>query len=177
MITVGKTETIKQRTAYAYLPSEQARARWEKAAKATGMSLSRFIVDVVERALREGDDEDFRSPKEVWKENVELRETNKRLAEEKRMMSALVEKLEDEVRRYRTELFLEGPQVRRVRQYEKELIDLLREGGVVNSEEILRRLRIKPTDTASTQAIRIQLENLQAYGLVHATPRGWRWVG
>lgn len=173
---MGKTETIKQRTVYAYLPSEEARTKWEKAAQAAGTSLSRFIVDVVERTLREGEDEDYRSPKEIWKENVEVREANKLLTEEKRMMSALVEKLEDEVRRYRTELFLEGPQVRRVRQYEKDLIDLLREGGVVSSEEILRRLRIKPTDTASAQAIRIQLENLQAYGLVHATPRGWRWV-
>jgi hypothetical protein len=172
-----KTETIKQRTVYAYLPSEESRARWEKAAGKAGMSLSRFIVDTVEASLREGTDEDFRSAKDLWKENVELREANKRLADEKRMLSALVEKLEDEVRRYRTELFLEGPEHRKARQYEKDLIDALREGAVLSSDEVFRRLRIKPTDVRGTQAIRMQLDNLQAYGLVKATPRGWRWIG
>ena len=60
-------------------------------------------------------------------------EANKRLAEEKRMSSALVEKLEDEVRKYRTELFLESSEKGRVRQFEKDLIDILREGGVLSS--------------------------------------------
>ncbi|MFQ5870563.1 MAG: hypothetical protein ACE5IB_00170 [Candidatus Geothermarchaeales archaeon] len=174
---MGKTETIKQRTVYVYAPSEETRTRWERAAKEAGMSLSRFIVDTVDAAIREGEDSDFRSRKDLWKENVTLREANKRLADEKKMLSALVEKLEDEVRRYRTELFLEAPNKQKVRQYERDLIDILREGGVLSSEEVLDRLRIRPTDTRSAQAIRIQLENLQAYGLVKATPRGWRWVG
>ncbi len=173
---MGKTETIKQRTVYIYAPSEEARARWEQAAGKAGMSLSRFLVDTVEASLRETSDEGFRSAKDLWKENVELREANKRLAEEKRMLTALTEKLEDEVRRYRTELFLEGPDKRGVRQYEKDLVDLLREGGVLSSDEILRRLRIKPADVRGAQALRMQLENLAAYGLVQATPRGWRWV-
>lgn len=173
---MGKTETIKQRTVYIYAPSEEARGRWEKASAKAGMSLSRFIVGTIETALRDSADEDFRTPKELWKENVELREANKRLAEEKRMLAALIEKLEDEVRRYRTELFLEGPERRKVTQYEKDLIDLLREGGVISSDEILRRLRIKATDVRGTQAIRMQLENLEAYGLAKASPRGWRWV-
>jgi len=141
-----------------------------------GMSLSRFIVDTIDASLKEGMDEDFRSAKDLWKENVELRESNKRLADEKRMLSALVEKLEDEVRRYRTELFLEGSEKRKVKQYEKDLIDLLREGGVLSSDEVLRRLRIRPTDVRGAQAIRMQLENLEAYGLVKASPRGWRWI-
>lgn len=174
---MGKTETIKQRTVYIYAPSEETRARWAAAAAKVGMSLSRFVVDTVEASLRAGEDEDFRSPKDLWKENVELREANKRLAEEKRMATALVEKLEDEVRRYRAELFLEGGGKAKVRQYERDLIDLLREGGVVSSDDVLRRLRIKPTDVRGAQAIRVQLENLEAYGLVKATPRGWRWVG
>jgi hypothetical protein len=61
------------------------------------MSLSRFIVDTVGAAIREGEDSDFRSRKDLWKENVALREANERLADEKKMLSALVEKLDDEV--------------------------------------------------------------------------------
>jgi hypothetical protein len=47
----------------------------------------------------------------------------------------------------------------------------------ISSDEILRRLRIRPTDVRTAQAIRMQLENLEGYGLVKATPRGWRWIG
>lgn len=173
---MGKTETIKRRTVYVYVPSEGTRDRWEQAARKAGMSLSRFLVDTIEASLRATADEGFRSARDLWKENVQLREANKRLAEEKRMLTALTEKLEEEVRRYRAELFLEGPDKRGVRQYEKDLVDLLREGGVLSSDEILRRLRIKPADIRGAQAIRMQLENLVAYGLVKATPRGWRWV-
>ncbi len=42
---------------YAYLPSEEARTKWEGASRAAGMSLSRFFVDVVEGALREWENE------------------------------------------------------------------------------------------------------------------------
>ena len=65
-------------------------------------------------------------------ENVELREANRRLAEERKMSHALVEKLEDEMRRYRADLFLNGPPTRWVKQYERDLIELLRTGGLWN---------------------------------------------
>lgn len=171
----GKTETIRQRTVWVYVPTEEHRKKWEKLAEKAGLSLSRWMLSVVEEHVRGAEDETFGAKADLWKENVELREQNKRYADEKKMAQALVEKLEDEVRRYRAELFLNGPQARRVRQYEKDLVELLRSGGVWGSHELLDKLRIRPTDTQGVRAIHLQLENLQAYGLVDATPRGWRW--
>jgi len=171
----GKTETIRKRTVWVYVPTEEHRKKWEKLAEKTGLSLSRWMLNVVEEHVRGAEDRTFGAKADLWKENVELREQNKRYADEKKMAQALVEKLEDEVRRYRAELFLNGPEAKRVRQYETDLIDLLRSGGVWSSGDLLEKLRIKPSDTQGVRAIHLQLENLQAYGLVDATPRGWRW--
>lgn len=172
----GKTETIRQRTVWVYVPTEDQRRKWEKLAGKAGLSLSRWMLNVVEEHVRAGDDTTFGEKADLWKENVELREANKHLQEGKKMAQALVEKLEDEVHRYRAELFLNGPDARRVRRYETDLIDILRSGGVWGSNELLEKLRIRPTDTQGVRAVNLQLENLVAYGLAEATPRGWRWM-
>src|SRR5438093_35708 len=137
----GKTETIRKRTVWVYVPTEEHRKKWEKLAEKSGLSLSRWMLSVVEDRMRAAEDSTFGAKADLWKENVELREVNKRLQEERKMARALVEKLEDEVRRYRSELFLNGPEARRVKQYEKDLIDLLQSGGVWGSNEVLEKLR------------------------------------
>src|SRR2546422_189035 len=171
----GKTGTIRKRTVWVYVPTEEHREKWEKLAAKADLTLSRWMLSVVEAHVRGAEDETFGAKADLWKENVELRVQNKRLTDEKKMAGALVEKLEDEVRRYRAELFLNGPDARRVKQYEKDLIELVRSGGVWGSNELLEKPRIRPTDTRGVRAINLKLENLRAYGLVEAPPRGGRW--
>jgi hypothetical protein len=45
----GKTQTIGARTVDVYLPTEELVEEWRKAAENAGMSLSRYVVEVVER--------------------------------------------------------------------------------------------------------------------------------
>ena len=49
---LGKTDTIKQRSVYIYLPTEEMLEEWKKAAKRFDMSLSGFLVEVVDDVLR-----------------------------------------------------------------------------------------------------------------------------
>jgi hypothetical protein len=49
----GKTETIGERTVDVYLPSKEMVAEWKEAAKTAEMSLSRYVVEVVERHREE----------------------------------------------------------------------------------------------------------------------------
>src|SRR3990172_664951 len=100
----GKTETIRKRTVWVYVPTEEHRKKWEKLAEKSGLSLSRWMLSVVEEHVRGAEDETCGAKADLWKENVELREASKRLSEEKKMAHALVEKLEDEGRRYRAEM-------------------------------------------------------------------------
>ena len=59
-----------------------------------------------------------------------------------------------------------------VRQFDKDLIELLRGGGTLSDEEILSSLNIDPADTEVIKAVSRQLEALEAYGLVEFTGKG-----
>jgi len=64
-----------------------------------------------------------------------------------------------------------------VRKYDKELIDILKRRGVVDSDALLEYLGIDPRDSDLVKAVSKQLESFEAYGLVSLTKRGWRWTG
>ena len=172
---MGKTETIKERAIYVYLPSRGLAERWKEAAKRQGTSVSKFVIEHVENSLRQEEEPRYKSRGELWKEITCLREEAKEKAREKRILEHVVEKLEKEIRRYRAQPFLQ-PDFEGVRSFQKELIDTLKEGGVISSEELLAKLDIDPLEHEAVKAIYKQLEILQAYGLVESSPRGWKWV-
>ena len=86
-----------------------------------------------------------------------------------------MERVETELRRYRAEPFLEE-NFQGIRKYDKRLIELLKKGEAIDSDRLLRLLRISPKETELVKAVGKQLENLEAYGLVQKTRRGWRWA-
>ena len=70
---MGKTETIKQRTIYVYLPSIEMVGHWKELAESQGVSISKFVISHVENSLRQ-DEEGFRSRSNLVEENQKLRE-------------------------------------------------------------------------------------------------------
>jgi len=172
---MGKTETIKERAIYVYLPSVELVKRWKEAAKGQGTSVSKFVIEHVENSLRQEEEPSYKSRGELWKEIQRLGEELKETVRAKRLLEHVVEKLEKEVRRYRAQPFLQ-PDFEGVRRFQKELIGALKEGGIISSEELLSKLDIDPLEHEAVKAIYKQLEVLQAYGLVESSPRGWRWV-
>ena len=172
---MSKTETIKERAIYVYLPSVKLVERWKEAAKKQGTSVSKFVIEHVENSLRQEEEPGYKSRGELWKEIKRLREELKETARQKRLLDLVVDKLEKEVRRYRAQPFLQTD-FEGVRSFQKELIEALREGGVISSKELLSKLDIDPFEHEAVKAINKQLEILQAYGLVEPSPRGWRWV-
>ena len=100
----------------------------------------------------------------------------KQLRSENRLLHKLVENLDKELKRYRAKPFLDDAYVG-VRQFDKNLIELLRGGGILSDEEILSSLNIDPADTDFVKAASKQIEALEAYGLVEFTGKGWRRKG
>ena len=172
---MGKTETIKDRAIYVYLPSIEMVRDWKKRAKRQGASISKFVLEHVENSLRQEEEPGYKSRGELWKEVNRLREEIKEVRKEKRLLEHVVEKLERELREYRAKPFLEES-FEGVRRFQKELIEVLRGGGVMSSSQILSRLGIDSSEHEVVRAISKQLEILEAYGLVRSSPRGWRWT-
>lgn len=172
---MGKTETIKQRAIYVYLPSVEQKTRWDAYAGKQGASISKFVVEHVENSLRQVEDSNSKSMRELWKEVMQLKEQLDKETREKHVLEIVLERLEEELRRYRAQPFLDEKFVG-VRRYQKELVEILREGPTVSSDEILSRLRIRPSEREAVKAVSKQLENLESYGLVKSSPKGWKWV-
>ena len=171
-----KTETIKERAIYVYLPSHEMVKDWKKRAKKHGASISKFVIEHVENSLHQEDEPTYKPRGELIKEIGELRKEIKELQGDNRQKRIVIERLEHELRRYRTGIFLEE-RFEGVRKYDKELIEILKKRGVVDSNALLRELNIDPREGELVQALAKQLENLETYGLVSVSKRGWRWQG
>jgi hypothetical protein len=172
---MGKTETIKQRSIYVYLPSHDMVQRWKTLAKTSGTSISKFVAEHVENSLHQEEEAEYKSRSTLIEENRKLSETLNEKERRNRHLELLVEKLEQDLRQYRAQMFTDED-FTGVRSYDKKLIEILREHGVLDNDSILSRLGIKPSEADSIKAVSKQLELLQSYGLVKATPRGWSWV-
>lgn len=164
----------KSRYVYLYLPSAEDKARWDNLAKEAGLPLSKFVIEVVEGALAE--EADFKPRGELVKEIGKLHSENKELRDDVKQKKIVLEKYENELKRYRSEVFLDD-QFKGVRKYSKPIIDILKRGVTVDSYKLLEELGIDLKDTDQVTAVSAQLEELESYGLVTNTSRGWRWTG
>jgi len=173
--SLSKTQTIKERTVYVYLPSLEMLKDWKKRSQAAKTSLSKFLIDRVEDSIRKDEGEEgYLGRIELVKHLKNAEEELKELTKENRMLKKLVDNQETELKRYRSQPFLEGD-FEGTRRYDKELIELLKNGRSYSADEILTRLNIERSDVDLVKAINAQLENLEAYGLIDYSGRGWRW--
>jgi len=172
---LGRTESIKQRAVYVYLPSEEHKKRWQEGSERADVSISKFVIEHVENSLRQEEEPSFKSRSDLWKENSELKKQVTDLAKKCRLLETVTDKLEHELRRYRSMPFLEE-NFEGVRNYDKGLIDILRSSEIVSDEQILSRLGIACTASDEIRAVSKQLDALEACGLAKPSPRGWKWT-
>jgi hypothetical protein len=99
---------------------------------------------------------------------------NKELRDELRLKNVVIDRYEDELKRYRSAAFLDR-NFKGARRHKKELVYLFKKGGTFNSYRILEALGIKPTETDLVKAVSRQLEDLGAYGMIEATSEGREW--
>lgn len=173
---MGKTDSIKQRSIYVYLPSVELVKDWKAKAKKSSESISRFVIEHVTNSLRQEEGEEaYKSRAELLQQIREKDEQIQKLTRENEITKLALERVENELQRYRAEPFLEES-FTGIRRYDRRLIELLKKGDTVDSDHLLRLMKISPRDTPLVKAISNQLGNLEAYGLVEKTRRGWKWV-
>ena len=174
---LSKTETIKERTVYIYLPSFGMLEDWKKRSQVANTSLSKFVIDRVEDSIRKDEGEGgYLSRLELIRRLKKAEDELKELTKDNRMLKRLVDNQETELKRYRSEPFL-ARSFEGTRRYDQELIELLKSGKSYNAEEILIRLGIDHSNTDLVKAVSNQLEVLEDYGLVAYSGRRWRWKG
>ena len=140
----------KSRYVYLFLPSKEAKLRWEKPAEEAGIQLSKFVIEIVESSLN--DDTEFKPRSELvkeiginWKENKELRY-------EIKLKNVVFDRYDSELKRYRSAAFLDDG-FEGARKYNTELIDILKHRGTIDSYKILEILGIGPGDSDLVKAV------------------------
>jgi hypothetical protein len=173
---LGKTKAINERYVYTYLPSVELVQDWKARAKKSNVSISEFVYEHVTNSLRQEEGEEGYKPRAQLIEDLRKKdEENQKLARENEITKLALERVETELRRYRAEPFLEDS-FQGIRRYDKKLIELLKKGRPIDSDDLLHLLRISPKETDLVKAVSRQLENLRSYGLVRKTHHGWRWI-
>jgi hypothetical protein len=174
---VSASKKLKERSVYIYLPSTKMADEWKARAQKQDLSISKFVVEHVLDSLRQEEEVEASNVSKVDLA-TQLRETQeelKKVAKEAALYRQLSEKLDNELRYYRTRPFMEE-NFQGIRSYDKHLVDLLKRKGTVDSDRLLEDLDVDPRQTDLVKGIRAQLDNLEAYGLIESTPRGWKWV-
>ena len=170
----NKTMPDQSRYTYVYHPSRQHKERWKRLAAKAHTSLSKFIIATVDGVIDE--EEDFKPRREMARELEALRAETKTLRDDIRQKSIVIDRYEAELMRYRSQAFLDES-FEGIRHYSKELVDLLKARGQVDSYRLLEALGIDPREADLVKAVSRQLEELEGFGMVKAEAGGWRWTG
>ncbi len=162
----------KSRYVYLYLPSKADKERWEKLAEQAKAPLSKFIIEIVENSLTE--EENFKPRREVMKELEAIKKENKTLRDDLKQKIIVLEKYETDLKRYRSQSFQDA-QFEGVRRFSREIIEILKSRGHIDSNDLLDSLGVDPKESELVKALSSQLEELEGYALIEPTSRGWRW--
>lgn len=162
----------RSRYIWLYLPSKADKDRWKSLAEKAKTPLSTFCISIIEEKLAE---EDSKPRSQVTKELEDLKRENKGLRDDLRQKDIVLDRYESELKRFRSQTFLEDD-YHGVRRYSKELVEIIKTRGFVNSYRLLETLGIDPRESELVKAVSKQLEELEGYGMIKAEAKGWRWI-
>ena len=173
----SKTETIKDRLVYVYLPSDAMVKQWKEASGKADMTLSKFVIEHVNNSLQQEQNKEGYAPRaKLLEELKKIQDENKELYKKIKMYESLVMRLDEENKGYRTKPFLEE-EYSGYRDYEADLVNLFRTRLEVRKEELYKELGVNPQDAEKVKGIRKQIEILKRYGMLKDIGGKWRWKG
>jgi len=171
----GRTETLKQRAVYLYVPTEKMLTKWRTEADRFGMSLSGFLVEVIDDAMR-------RSPsgltprEKVEKELIQATSDLQAVRMQRDSFRSRLEDSEATIARYRESLEDVLSYVPDEKMQEK-VVSLFLKHRRWRTDEFMRVMGVdsgKPEELSKLQGT---IEHLKRIGLVEGDFGEWRWLG
>ena len=171
-----KKESIKKRTISIYLPTIDKVDAWKAAAKAEGMTLSKFIQEHVDNSLRDEYTKGSGPRRELQQKIKQLEGELQSADRHIERFEGIENKLDRLLRQHRNTEFEEVTS-KGSRRFDRELIDHFRKSGFIFYNEILAILKPKPGEVEMLKGIEGQLKLLEDIGLIIKEATGWRWRG
>ncbi|MFH1579117.1 MAG: hypothetical protein ABIE25_03060 [Thermoplasmatota archaeon] len=179
---LGKTETIKQRAVTIYLPTEEMVDKWKEKAKEYSEPLSRFVVEVVDDAIRRNPS--GLTPRENMEAELQQAKTeNRKLAEKIQSLETALKQRDLTVAEYRTKRE-DAVDFRDFKAGLTEVADMIqtvdkffRNNESLPMNEAYDKLGIRQDDASKQRALRASMTLLIWNGLVEKGMTEWRWIG
>ncbi len=163
----------RSRYIWLYCKSKAQKEKWQALAEKADAPLSTWCASIIEERIAE--EEGLMPRHKLAKELESMKADNESLREDLRRKELVLERYEEELRRYRAEPF-QGEQFAGIRPYSRELVDILKARGHVGSYQILELLGIAPGEAEAIKAVSKQLEELEKFNLIKADGKGWQWI-
>ena len=133
-MTREKKPRITKRTIPVYLPTIAMKERWKNKAEKAGLSASKFVIEHVENSLAQEENKDMHGSRvELMEQIKDLKDENAELRKRNKMLDTLVERFDEEMKRYRTKPFMQD-KFYGIRDYEEQLINLFKERDKIRKE-------------------------------------------
>ncbi|MDO9538252.1 MAG: hypothetical protein Q7J68_08035 [Thermoplasmata archaeon] len=159
-----------------YPRSEVQKQHWEKEANKRVISLSKFLLCIIEESLEAPKVKERQAITDAKLETIEAAQENKTLKQEILRLNKLLSIQEKELVDLRNKAFLE-PTFSGVRSFDKTLLTLLQsKNKAFNQDEIMAAMNIVYTDSEAIKSLTAQLDALIEYKLITVTGRGWKWM-
>ncbi len=172
---LGRKKTFKDRQVDLYLPTVEMVKQWKVEAEKHGLSLSKFVVEVVDDTLR-------KNPRGVTPREQLEDELNKTWAE-LTTLSIEVDHLREAQKRneatiaeYREKLARPAVVSEESAEYVPILAELIQEEKVLPIERAKKMFGIGDADVDALRALGAAVDALASMGLIEKGISDWRWI-
>ena len=174
---LGKTETLKQRTATVYLPTKEMLEKWKKEAERYGVPLSRYVIEIVDDAIRKNPA--GMTPREQLEQELEKIKVDYKLALTRlRALEETLEERDTTVADYRSRLSKsEDLHFEDIRLMFGPVSDYLKENGTLKMNDVYEVFHFSPSNSKSLRALKDSIGLLKRMRLVEEGVDEWRWIG
>ncbi|MBM4237373.1 MAG: hypothetical protein FJ151_02685, partial [Euryarchaeota archaeon] len=161
---LGKSKTIKERTVYLYVPTKDMLDEWKREAGRHGLSLSRFLVEVIDDAVRRSPE--GITPRERIKEELQRASSElNSLREEREALRFQLEGTEKQLANYRESLCALA-EASKDDALLGRIVALFRRRRVWKLDEIPKALGIDIADAEAMGKLQTGIAYLRKIGLV-----------
>ena len=180
MVEIGKGpkgKTIRERSVFVYLPSEETAKTWKELSDKAGCSISKFVIEHVENSLLQEQEKEGYAPRAVLLDELRrLREEIREIQKQNKMLNTVVERQDEELRYNRMkQVDIADKVFDGNRMLESRLVEEFIRRTEIRKENVLDILGVKPSDGETVKSVDRQIEILERYKLLKDMGGKWRW--
>ena len=171
-----KGKTLRERSIFVYLESEENARKWKELSKKAGTSISKFVIEHVENSLRQDDEKSqHQSRKEIVDELRLEKEKREELEKRCRMLEVVVDRYEKELQTYRMKPWADE-NYRGLMKVDTRLIKEFQKRKEIRKEMVYSIMKVDPSDKTAVNALDSMIKTMELLSRIKDLGGKWIWI-